>query len=221
MDILAGILLLIIGAGLAISGLRLWFWMLPILGFIAGFFLGTILVYQLAGDGILATVLSWVVGVVGGVAFALVSWYWWYFGVIIAAGSAGATIASGLAASFGAERQWVLLIVAIIGAALFAFAALVLDLPIYLVIVNTAIVGALAIVAGLLLILNRIDLDTLGDGHAVAIVNDSLGWWLLWIVLAGVGIALQLRFTMLVDLPVERYVRTSSIVRTEPPRRAA
>ena len=89
MDILAGILLLIIGAGLAISGLRLWFWMLPILGFIAGFFLGTILVYQLAGDGILATVLSWIVGFIGGVAFALISWYWWYFGVIIAAGSAG------------------------------------------------------------------------------------------------------------------------------------
>lgn len=215
MDILAGILLLIIGAGLAISGLRLWFWMLPILGFIAGFFLGTILVYQIAGDGILATVLSWIVGFIGGVAFALISWYWWYFGVIIAAGSAGATIASGLAASFGADNQWVLLIVAIIGAALFAFAALVLNLPTYLVIVNTAIIGALAIVAGLLLIFNRIDLDTLGDGHAVAIVNDSLGWWLLWIVLAGIGIALQLRFTLLVALPTERYIRTSAAARPE------
>jgi hypothetical protein len=221
MDILAGILLLIIGAGLAISGLRLWFWMLPILGFIAGFFLGTILVYQLAGDGILATVLSWIVGFIGGVAFALISWYWWYFGVIIAAGSVGATIASGLAASFGADRQWVLLIVAIIGAALFAFAALILNLPTYLVIVNTAIIGALAIVTGLLLIFNRIDLDTLGDGHAVAIVNDSLGWWLLWIVLAGIGIAMQLRFTLLVALPGDRYVRTSAAARPEPPRRAA
>jgi hypothetical protein len=212
MDILIGILIVLLGIAIATMGLRVWFWMLPILGFMAGFFAGTVLVYQLAGDGILATALSWVVGFVVGVVFALISWFWWYFGVILAAGTAGSAIATALAVSVGAERDWVILIAGIVGAALFAFAALVLNLPIYLVIVNTAIAGALGVVSGLLLIFDRIDLDNLGGGNAVAVIRDSLGWWLLWAAVAAIGIVAQLRFTALVALPDDRYVRTTSAV---------
>ena len=220
MDILIGILSVLLGLAVATMGLRLWFWMLPVLGFVAGFFLGTIAVFQLFGDGILATVLSWLVGVVVGIAFALISWFWWYAGVIIAAGSAGAGIATGLAASVGADRDWVLVVAGIIGAAIFVLGALLLNLPIYIVIANTAIAGALGAVAGLLLIFDRLELDNLGGGQAVAIVRDSLGWWLLWVAIAGIGVAMQLRFTMLVSLPAERYVPTSAAAYREPPRRA-
>jgi hypothetical protein len=213
MDILIGILVLLFGVGIATMGLRVWFWMLPILGFMAGFFLGTILIYQLAGDGILATALSWIVGFVAGIAFALISWFWWYFGVIIAAGSTGAALATALFASFGVDSDWVLFTVAIIGAALFAFGALVLNLPIYLVIANTAIFGGLAVISGLLLLFDRIDLEELGEGHAVAAVNDSLWWWLLWVAVAAAGVFMQLRYTALVALPEERYVPTSRAVR--------
>lgn len=221
MEIFIGMLSVLIGLAVATMGIRLWFWMLPILGFMAGFFLGTIAIFQLVGDGILGTVLSWVVGIVVGLAFALISWFWWYLGVIIAAGSAGAAIASGLAASFGAERDWVLVLVSVIGAALFVFAALLFNLPIYIVIVNTAIAGALGAVAGLLLIIDRIDLDYLGGGQAVAIVRDSLGWWLLWIAIAAVGIAMQLRFTALMALPRARYISVASAARAEPTRPTA
>lgn len=221
MDILIGILSVVLGVAVATMGLRLWFWMLPILGFLAGFFLGAIAIFQLAGDGILATVLSWAVGLVVGIAFALISWFWWYLGVILAAGSAGAGIATGLAASFGAERDWVLVVVGIIGAAIFVFGAMLLNLPIYIVIVNTAIAGALGAVAGVLLIFDRLELDNLGGGQAVAIVNDSLGWWLLWIAIAGFGIAVQLRSTMLVSLPADRFVRISDAAYRQPPQRTA
>jgi hypothetical protein len=221
MDILIGILSVLLGLAVATMGLRLWFWMLPILGFLAGFSLGTIAIYQLAGDGILATVLSWVVGLVAGVAFALISWFWWYFGVIIAAGAAGAGIATGLAASLGAERDWVLVLVGIIGAAVFVLGAMLLNLPIYIIIVNTAIAGALGAVAGLLLIFGRFDLDNLGGGQAVAIVRDSLGWWLLWIAITGIGIAMQLRFTALMALPEDRFVSVGSAAQTGPPGRTA
>lgn len=221
MDILIGILSVVLGVAVATMGLRLWFWMLPILGFLAGFFLGAIAIFQLAGDGILATVLSWAVGLVVGIAFALISWFWWYLGVILAAGSAGAGIATGLAASFGAERDWVLVVVGIIGAAIFVFGAMLLNLPNYIVIVNTAIAGALGAVAGVLLIFDRLELDNLGGGQAVAIVNDSLGWWLLWIAIAGFGIAVQLRSTMLVSLPADRFVRISDAAYRQPPQRTA
>jgi hypothetical protein len=220
MDILYGILVLLFGLAIAAMGLRVWFWMLPILGFMAGFSLGVVAIYQLAGDGILQTVLSWIVGLVVGIAFALISWLWWYAGVIIAIGSVGGALATGIAASIGAERDWVLLIVGIVGAALFAFAALVLNLPVYMIITGTAIAGALGAVTGLLLIFDQIELENLGGGQAVGIVRDSLGWWLLWAAIAAVGIALQLRTTAAVALPPERYVRTSAAAYREPPRRA-
>ncbi|HEV2128958.1 MAG TPA: DUF4203 domain-containing protein [Thermomicrobiales bacterium] len=213
MDILIGILTLLLGLAVATMGLRLWFWMLPILGFMVGFSLGTILVYQLAGDGILETVLSWIVGFIAGVAFALASWLWWYLGVIIAAGTAGAALATALAASFGAEANWLLLIIAITGAAVFSIAALLLRLPIYLVIVNTAIAGGLAVVTGLLLIFDRLDLRFLGSGYAFAIIDNSPGWWLLWAIVAGVGIYLQLRETAVVGLPDDRFVPASHAIR--------
>jgi hypothetical protein len=213
MDILIGILILLFGVAVATMGLRLWFWMLPVLGFLIGFSLATVLVHQLAGDGVLQTLLSWVVGIVAGVAFALASWLWWYLGVILAAGSVGAGLATALAASFGAERGWVLLLVALAGAALFAVGALALRLPVYLVIVNTAVAGALAAVTGLLLIANRIDLEFLGRGYAVAVIEHSPGWWLLWIALAAAGIAVQLRNTLVVGLPDERFVPASRAVR--------
>ncbi len=213
MDILVGILILFLGLAVAVMGLRLWFWMLPILGFMVGFSLGTILVYQLAGDGILETILSWIVGIIAGVAFALVSWFWWYFGVIIAAGTVGASLATALAASFGAEANWLLLIIAIIGAAVLSVAALLLRLPIYLVIVNTAIAGGLAVVTGLLLIFGQLDLRLLSSGYAFAIIDDSPGWWLLWVTVAGIGIYLQLQETAVVGLPEDRFVPASQAIR--------
>lgn len=213
MDILAGILILLYGLALATMGLRIWFWMLPLLGFLAGFTLGSMLVYQLAGDGVLQTVLSWGVGFIGGIAFALVSWFWWYAGVIIAAASSGGLLASALLASFGVERGWVLLVAGAIGALLAAGVALVLNLPIYLVIANTAIAGAVVAISGLLLVLNRIDLNDLGDGHAVVTIEDSLLWWLLWIGVAVAGMAAQLRFSTVLALPQERFVPAAQAVR--------
>lgn len=212
MDILVGILLVVLGAAVATMGLRLWFWILPVLGFLAGFFLGTILVFNVTEDGILATVLSWIVGLVVGVAFSLISILWWYVGAIIAMGTSGALLASGLLATFGVDARWVLLIAAILGAALFAFLGFAYAVPLYIVIFNTALVGGAAVVSGVLMVFNRIDRSDLGTGHAVAIINDSLFWWLAWIAVAAVGVVVQLRQQAAVVFPEERFVPTTSAV---------
>lgn len=215
MDLLIGLLILLLGACIASMGSRIWFWMLPILGFMAGFFLGAIIIANLMGDSVLSTVLGWIVGIVAGIAFALVSWLWWYAGAILAASASGALLASALLATFGVDNRWTLLLASFVGAALLAFIALVLALPIYIVIVNTAIAGAIGVVSGLLLIFDRLSLAELDLGHAVAIINDSLGWWLLWIVVAAVGIVIQLRFPAVIAFPTDRYVPARSAVRYE------
>ncbi|HYH11245.1 MAG TPA: DUF4203 domain-containing protein [Thermomicrobiales bacterium] len=212
MDILVGILLVALGAAVATMGLRLWFWILPVLGFMSGFFLGTLLVFHFAGDGILATVLSWIVGLVIGIAFSLISVLWWYVGAIIAMGTSGALLGSGILATFGVDARWALLIAAIIGAALFAFLGLVYAVPLYIVIFNTALVGGIAVVSGVLMMFNQIDRSDLGTGHAVAIINDSLLWWLAWIAVAVAGAMVQLRQQAAVVFPEERFVPTSNAI---------
>lgn len=212
MDIVIGLIVLLLSAIVATMGLRLWFWMLPILGAMIGFFLGAILVANIAGDGILATALSWIVGIVVGIAFALTSWFLWYTGAIIAAGATGALLATAIAASFGAESQWAFLIASVVGTTLFVLGALLFALPLYVVVVNTAIAGGVGVVSGLLLIVERIDVNDLGSGLSVAIINHSLGWWLLWIAVAIAGIFIQLRYTAIIALPPDRYVPTNRAI---------
>ncbi len=211
MDILIGILIAVVGLTVAFAGLRVFFAMLPIVGMITGFFLGATLITNWLGDGFLATVTGWVVGLALGVLFALVSYIWWYAGALLAAGSSGALLLSGLFSLFGVDNGFLLTVIALVGAALFVFLALVLNLPIYVVLVNTAILGAHMLVAGLLLVFNMKDLDEFDWGAARAIAHENWFWWIVVVVVAVAGIMAQLRIIDRISLPRNRWTRADSI----------
>ncbi len=207
MDILFGLLAVAVGVAVCFAGLRLWFWLLPVWGFVIGFLGGAALITWLAGDGFLSTTLGIVVGLIVGVGASLISYLWWYVGAIIAAGSAGSMLGSTLFAAIGIDSTVVLFIVGLIFAVVFALAALVLALPIYMVIVNTAIGGAVVIIAGILLIFDNVNRDEIGTLEAWTRIHDNWILWLLWVVLAGAGIAAQLSLVRQVTLPDERWTR--------------
>lgn len=205
MDILIGILLGIVGLTVAFSGLRVFFAMLPLVAFISGFFAGATLITNWLGDGFLSTATGWIVGLVLGVLFSIVSYLWWYAGALLAAGSSGALLLTGIFSLFGVDSGWVLTIVAIIGSIAFIFLALALNLPIYVVLVNTAILGAHGVVAGLLLLFNQVDASELNWGVARAIVLENWFWWIVMVVVAVLGMASQLQLVNQVRLPEERW----------------
>jgi hypothetical protein len=208
-DILVGIIALAVGAAVCFAGLRLWFALLPLWGFVAGFFAGATAVTAIFGDGFLSTVTGWVVGAIVGVVFALLSYMIWYFGAILAAGSVGALLGSGLMRAFTVENEWILFIAAAIGAVLFVLAALLMALPVYIVIVNTAVAGAIAITIGAMLIFNRVDLDDLDNGAAWALINESWFWVIVWAALAVAGIMSQMRQMAEAVLPEDRWTRAT------------
>jgi hypothetical protein len=207
MDILFGLLAVAIGAAVCLAGLRLWFWLLPVLGFVVGFLGGAALVTWLFGDGFLSTTLGIVVGFVLGIGGALISYLWWYVGAILAAGSAGAMLGSSLFAAIGIDSSVVLFIIGLVFAVVFVFGALMLALPIYIVVVNTAIAGATIAIAGLMLMFDRVDRGEIGTLAAWTRIHDNWILWVLWIVLAGAGIASQLSMIRRVVLPEERWTR--------------
>lgn len=208
-----GILLLLIGLAVAFFGLRFWFILLPIFGAVAGFWIGARAIQEFFGQGFLATATSWIVGILLAIGFALLSWFIWYAGAIIMAGSVGALLASGIVhALFTNPWGWALFIIALLGAILFAVIALALNLPLYIVIVNSALSGASLAVAGLLTVMGTITVTELANGATVAVVDESrfqgAGWlWvLLWIIVAIAGLFFQLQSMAAVRLPDERWV---------------
>lgn len=212
MDILLGILAVILGAAVCLVGLRLFFWLLPIWGFVVGFLGGGALITWLAGDGFLATTLGIVVGIVLGIVGAIVSYLFWYFGVILAAGSAGAMLGSTLFAAFGVKSAVALFIFGLIFAVVFVAAALVLNLPIYLVIVNTALAGATVVLGGILLIFNKIDRADIGTTAAWHQIHSHWLLWLLWAVIAAIGIGAQLTMVQQATLPEEKWTRAPATI---------
>lgn len=205
MDILVGIFLILFGLTIAFIGIQVFFAILPLLGFVTGFFVGAIGVEAIFGDGLLSTVTGWVAGIIIGLIFAAIAWLWWYAGVLVSAGAAGSLVATTIASAIGIDSGWVLFIFGAIGAALFVFVAFTLNLPIYLVIVNTAIAGAAIFVNGLLLLFNQVNVKELDDGLAVATVEASWWWVLAWALIAAVGIGRQLALRERVQIPTDRW----------------
>ena len=213
MEILIGIVLALIGLAVCFFGLRFWFILLPVFGAITGFFVGARVMQDLFGTGFLSTATSWIVGLIVGLVFAVLSYFVWYAGAIIMAGAVGASLFTGIMhALFTNPWGSVLFIVGLIGAIVFAVGALMLNLPIYIVIVNSALAGASLTIAGLLTIFGTIQVVELANGATLAVVNETkLGsaswlWVVAWVVLAVAGIFYQLRSVSEVQLPEEKWV---------------
>jgi hypothetical protein len=212
-QVIIGLILLVIGAAACFFGLRFWSILLPIFGAVIGFFIGARVIQDVFGTGFLSTATSWIVGILLAIGFALLSWFIWYAGVIIEAAAVGALLASGLLhLLFNDPWGLVLFIVALIGAIIFGVGALVLNLPIYIVIVNSALGGASLIISGILTLLGTISISELANGSTVAVVDEarfqgaSWLWLIAWIVLAIAGIFYQLRSIAEVTLPEEKWI---------------
>lgn len=205
-EVLLGLVILVLGLGVGFFGLQAWFVMLPIWGAIAGFFVGATGVASLFGGGFLGNTLGFVAGLVVALVFAVLAYFFWYFGAILAAGSVGALIGTGLMRAIGLDATWWLWIVGLVVGVLFALAALMLNLPVYIVLVNSAFAGAAAAVTGLLLVLDQVNFADLGEGPAWATLRLGWFWGLVWLVVGVVGMLVQLRTLNAIRLPEERWV---------------
>ncbi|MCO5177884.1 MAG: TMEM198/TM7SF3 family protein [Thermomicrobiales bacterium] len=206
-DIIIGLALITIGLVGCLLGLRVFFVALPIIGFVAGFFVGAAGIAAIAGDSFLANTTGVIVGFIVGLVFAAVSYFFWYFGALLSAAASGALLGSALMEIIGVSSGVAVFLVAAAVALVFFIGAMVLALPIYVVIINTAFAGAAGIVTGLLLLFNQIDRIDLNYGLAWATVEESWFWMIAWIVLTVIGILYQMQSIASVKLPEDRWTQ--------------
>ena len=190
MNILLGIVAIVVGALIAAYGARGFYLLLPLFGFVVGFLLGAQVIAALVGDGVFATVLSWVVGFIVAVGFAALAGLWWWAAVLILFAVVGFDIGSGLLIAIGVDPGLLTWLAGVVVAIAFAVVAIVADAATLLVVAVTALGGAAYAVAGLFLVFGQITTEALKDGPLGSLAGHELGI-VLWLVLAAAAFGYQ------------------------------
>jgi len=208
---LIGSAALVLGALVALAGLRLFIILLPIWGFMLGFIVGAALITALFGDGFLATTLGIVTGLVVGCGFALLSYLYWYVGVLLSAGAAGFVLGAALLGTFGVSADWLIFLFGIVVAFGFIAFALAINYPVYLMIVATASAGTSIALGGAFVLFNQVEPAALGTGEAWRMIGNHWLPWIIWLVGTVIGIGSQLAALSRIQFPEEKWVSASEI----------
>jgi Domain of unknown function (DUF4203) len=198
-DFLIGALVLLVGLAFCFAGYRFFRILIAIWGFFAGFNLGAGAMAALfQNHNFLGTSTGLIVGIVLGLVFALLAYLFYYFAVVLLGASVGYSIGTGLIGAISPNLNVTATIVGIVVAVVFAFLILALNLPKLLIMVMTALGGAVAILGGLMILTGQVHTTgstALQYGVAVALVTASWFWSLVAIALAVVGFLAQWRST--------------------------
>lgn len=206
--LIAALLAVLLGCGMCFYGYRLFLVMLPIWGFFAGLWLGLKGVQLFLGGGFLGTTTGIVVGLILGVILAILSYLFYLFGVALVAGSFGVTLGFGLMSGLlGMETGLLVTLIALSLGIVIALLTLVLNLQKYVIIAITALGGANLIAAGVMLLLGQVSLaDLVQAGNSLGpVAHESTFWLAMWIILALIGIWVQLRLHRSYDFDKSTY----------------
>jgi hypothetical protein len=209
--LLLGILAIAIGAAVAFAGYKFFLFLLPLFGFVAGFWIGSAAIVELFGGGYLVEVTSWVIGVVCGVILAIGSYFFWYIAVVALAGAIGAWLGGAVMAAIGFDGGLLNFLVALAVGVVFVVVAIALRFPKWVVLGLTALGGAGTAVSGLLLILGTIDITAIQDGPFAAAWSAGPLWAIITLVVAVAGFLAQDRSTKDFMMDTSNY-RDSSMI---------
>jgi hypothetical protein len=206
--IVAALFIAALGAALCFVGYRIFLVLLPIIGFFAGFWLGAEVVSIIFGTGFLATVTAWIVGFLAGLVVAVLSYLFYLLGVALVAAAIGAALGSGFMAALGFDPGFLTAIVDLAAAIVAAILTLVWNLQKYVIIALTAIGGANALLLSVLLLIGKVSLESLRTaGTSIKpILQDSWFWLIVWLVVAIVGIVVQIRLNRDYTFTPDRYI---------------
>lgn len=191
MDIVVGIASVLVGLALVLRGqwaLRL---LLALWGAFVGVAAGAGLVAWIGGDGFLTTAIGWIVGVVVGIAFAMVAYFYYAISIVVGMAGMGFVLGGTIASGVGIDHPWVAAIIGIVLGALLAVWAVLADIPQILLVVLSSLAGASIAIAGLMLIFGVSDTDEIVGGEAS--YGDHPIWYMAFVALALFGMIVQMR----------------------------
>jgi hypothetical protein len=190
-DIILGVLAIIAGGAMLVSGQFVLRLVIPIWGFLAGFAFGAGLVSAFADERFLGTVLGWALGLVFAVIFAVLAYLYYYVAIVLAMGAAGFAIGSGIVVALGIDWNWVAVLVGLAVGLVLGLVAVFANVPMIVLVIVGSIAGAVGVTGGLMLLVGSLDSADFSRGDFTDTVSGSFGWSLLLLALALGGIVLQ------------------------------
>jgi hypothetical protein len=192
-DVTFALLSILGGAFFCFAGYRAFRIIIPLWAAFVGFSLGAGVAAAISGDAFLATTASWLVGVVGGVAFAFIAFAVYEAAVALAMASIGFTLGASAMVALDVRWSWLVVLAGVVAGCALAVAAIALDLPAVLLLVLTALGGASAITGGIMLLTGAVNTADFDDGGASDHVSASGWWFVLYIAIAAAGVVSQRR----------------------------
>jgi hypothetical protein len=198
----------VLGAALCLAGYRIFLVMLPIWGFFGGLWLGAYSVTLIFGTGFLSTTTGLVVGFVVGIIGAVLSYLFYLVGVLIIAGAFGGALGSGIMSALGFDPGLIMAIVTIVSALIAAGLTLLLNLQKHVLIILTAMAGAVLFVLAGTLVFGQVSLADLqaGGNFVRPIFQGSWFWGIVWLALTAVGVVVQIQANRTYVFTKEMYV---------------
>lgn len=194
-DVVFGLLAIAAGALFCFRGYLAFRIIIPVWGAFVGLGLGAGLVASITDEGFLRTGLAWLVGIGVAVLFAMLAYLFYEVAVVLAMSSIGFALGTSLMVALDVSWSWVVVLVGVALGVLLAWAALAADLPMVLLVVLSALGGASAVTAGVMLLAGAVDTGEFADDAVTERAGDDWWWYLLYLVLALAGLVAQLRAT--------------------------
>lgn len=205
--LLVALVLLIIGIAFCFGGYKWFMILLPVWSFLVGFVIGASAVSGVYGKSIFSIIVIIVAGLIVGLLLAALVYLFFNLAVILLGASFGFTIGSGIAAYIGFEERFILLIAGLIVAIIVGILAYRLNLPKYIIIALTALMGSEAILSAAFLLTGLLSLGELNLGSLGQLFSQSTYLGIFWLALAAVGAAIQLQRSRAYELDLQPEVR--------------
>ncbi len=192
--LITALVLFVVGLAFLFAGYRLFRLLIPIWGFVVGFDVAVAVGRIVLHAQPLSTITGWALAIIVGLLFAALAYAYYYVSVVVLGASVGFLLGEALATAIFPNPGVSALIVGAIGAVVLALVVIALDLPKALIVVLTALGGAVAVVVGALLALGKVSLSMIGagaTGSAAGVIRGSLWLSLLTLLLALIGMAVQ------------------------------
>jgi hypothetical protein len=202
----AGLIGILFGLALCFAGYRLFLFLLPIWGFVFGISLGAQTVQALLGQAFLATVTSWVIGLIVGVVFAVLAYLFYILAVAIIAGSLGYSVAVGILLALGMQMNFLVWIIGIVAAVALAIITIRFNLAKWVIIIATSVLGAGVMVGAVMLMFNPA--STVLENPVRALLSTSPLLTILFIIVAVMGVVLQVKQNQ--NFTIDSYDRWST-----------
>ena len=191
--ILVGVILLAFGIAFCFYGFRTFLILLPIIGFIFGFYTGAQAMQIALDEGFLSSALSIIVGLAAGAIGAFASYVFVIMGLVLVAGILGFAVTAVILELLGLDTGCIATLVGLASAIAAVWLSFRYQLFRYIIIILTALLGASNIILAVLLFLNQVTLEQLTSPNGIIspIVSESPIYILLLVVLFGAGVYVQ------------------------------